>query len=330
MTRYRKLPRVTAKLIRAAGDAIARRAGEGRLCIVNYHRILDRPDPLLDSEPDLETFRWQVGLLADCFNVLPLGEAVRALAAGTLPPRAVAITFDDGYRSTHDLALPILQEFALPATVFVTTGHIENDSSMWNDIILEAVRRLPHSVIDLHDLGLGEYPMHSAEDRKNTADALTEKCKYLAPEERQVLTNRLQSMTRDDLQQELMLTPAMIRTLAQTQVEIGGHTVSHPILTRIDDEAARYEIVENKRQLEAITGQPVTLFAYPNGKYGIDFDQRHVQMAGQAGYQAAFTTAIGSATRRDDLFKIPRSRPWDASRLMFAARLLKWLAGRTE
>ena len=136
-------------------------------------------------------------------------------------------------------------------------------------------------------------------------------------------------LTRDDLQQELMLTPAMIRTLAQEQVDIGGHTVSHPILTRIDDDAARHEIVENKRQLEAIIGRPVTLFAYPNGKYGIDFDQRHVNMVGEAGYAAAFTTAIGSATRRDDLFKIPRSRPWDASRLMFAARLLKWLAGGT-
>ncbi|UUZ51382.1 hypothetical protein LP420_19160 [Massilia sp. B-10] len=81
--------------------------------MVNYHRILEAADPLLESEPDVATFRWQMELLANCFNVIPLYEAVGLIGTGRMPPRAVCITFDDGYRSVHDLALPILQELKL-------------------------------------------------------------------------------------------------------------------------------------------------------------------------------------------------------------------------
>lgn len=329
MTTFRNLPPLTARLIRTIGDGIAPRAkGGGRLCIINYHRILELPDPLLESEPNSATFRWQVALLAECFNVMPLAEAVHALANERMPPRAVAITFDDGYRSTHDLALPILREFKLPATVFVTTGHLEDAGSMWNDIILEGVRRLAPAPIDLTELGLGSYPTLTPADRVQSASALTECCKYLSPEARLALTGKLQALARHDLRQGLMLTADMVRTLSDNEVEIGGHTVTHPILTRIDDAAARREIVDNKKQLETIIGKPVTLFAYPNGKRGNDYDARHVQMVKEAGYQAAFTTSSGAATRRDDRYEYPRGRPWDSNRLMFAGRLLSWLSGR--
>jgi peptidoglycan/xylan/chitin deacetylase (PgdA/CDA1 family) len=329
MTTHQQLPRVTASLIRRIGDAIAPRGvGEGRLCIVNYHRVLATPDPLLESEPSIATFRWQLALLKQCFNVVRLADAVQTMATGRMPPRAVAITFDDGYRSTHDLALPILQEFGLPATVFVTTSHIEAEGSMWNDVILEAVRRLPATPIDLRALGLGVYQMQTPLDRKATAHALVESCKYLPPTARTSLTGTLQALASNDLQQDLMLSAEMVRTLSRNQVDIGGHTVSHPILTRVDDDVARREIVDNKQHLEAIIGKPVTLFAYPNGKRGVDYDVRHVEMVREAGYHAAFTTATGAATRHDHAFELPRSRPWDRGRLMFAGRLLSWLNGR--
>ena len=328
MTTRPNLARPIASLIRTAGDRIAARAkGQGRLCIVNYHRILSRPDPLLESEPDSATFGWQMALLRQCFNVLPLTAAVRMLDEGTLPARAVAITFDDGYRSTYELALPILREFDLPATVFVTSSHIENQSSMWNDIILEAVRRLPHDPLDLSKLGLSVYPMETAQDRKQTAVALVETCKYLALEARRELTATLQELVSADLRQDLMLTAEMIRALTLGGVDIGGHTVNHPILTRVADDVARREIVDNKQHLEAIIGKPVALFAYPNGKRDADFDERHMQMVREAGYAAAFTTATGAAERGSDRYALPRSRPWDRGRMMFAGRLLSWLNG---
>jgi peptidoglycan/xylan/chitin deacetylase (PgdA/CDA1 family) len=315
---------LSSALLRATGGALARIASP-RFCVVNYHRILARPDPMLDSEPDLATFRWQMALLAECFNVLPLHDALAALDAGRLPPRTVCITFDDGYRSVHDLALPVLKQFALPATVFVTSGYI-GQGNMWNDRIIAAVQSLPSGQLDLSAVGLGTYPLQTLEDRKLTLGRLTEASKYLPPPARASLVERLEALVGSAQAQELMLTPAMVAALDQDGIEIGAHTVTHPILTSLDDESARVEIRAGKEQLEEIIGKPVRLFAYPNGKAGKDFDQRHMQMVREAGFEAAFTTAVGPVTRTHDRFELPRSRPWDGTPFLFGLRLLRWLA----
>jgi peptidoglycan/xylan/chitin deacetylase (PgdA/CDA1 family) len=324
MTFYKRSDGFAARLVRLAGDAISPRSpGSGRLCIVNYHRILEMADPLLGTDPDVATFRWQMKLLADCFNVLPLNEALKALTEDRIPARAVCITFDDGYRSTHDLALPILREFHLPATVFITTGYV-GEGSMWNDRIIESLRIIGSSSLDLNDEGLGVYPMASVNERRKTIQTLTEKAKYLPPHKRQALIDRLEQMAGID-NPDQMLTESMIRTLSEQHIEIGAHTVSHPILTSLADANARQEITESKRQLERIIGKPVRYFAYPNGKQGMDFDKRHVLMAKEAGFAAAFTTAHGAATSAHDQFTLPRSRPWDSTRIFFGFRLLRWL-----
>jgi peptidoglycan/xylan/chitin deacetylase (PgdA/CDA1 family) len=123
-----------------------------------------------------------------------------------------------------------------------------------------------------------------------------------------------------------MMTPEMIRNLAQQGIEIGAHTVSHPILTSLSDASARHEIAEGKRQLEAILGKPVRYFAYPNGKHGMDFDERHVAMAREVGFDAAFSTALGAASSAHDPYALPRSRPWDTTRPFYIFRMLRWLA----
>ncbi|NNG24211.1 polysaccharide deacetylase family protein [Massilia sp. ML15P13] len=317
-------------MLRKLGNTIAPTSlGEGRLCIVNYHRILEQADPLLDSEPTIDTFRWQMDLLANCFNVLPLYNAIQLLGTGRMPPRAIAITFDDGYRSTHDLALPILREYGLAATVFVTTGHIDH-GSMWNDVILEATRRLSGEKLELHDIGFGSYPLHTMQDRQQTARALTERSKYLPPPMRARLNRKLETLVGSPLEQELMLTRDMLLTLDRNNIEIGGHTITHPILNCISDDEAHAEIVGNKQELESILGKPLRLFAYPNGKQNIDFDMRHARIVEEAGYDAAFTTAVGPATRHSGRFTIPRSRPWDSHPLLFAGRLLYWLSGKVS
>jgi peptidoglycan/xylan/chitin deacetylase (PgdA/CDA1 family) len=327
MTPVAPLSRVEAGLLRLAGNLVAAlTAGNRRLCILNYHRVLETVDPLVTDEPDVATFRWQMQLLAQCFNVLPLSEALAALDAGTLPARAVCITFDDGYRSTHDLALPILREFGLPASVFVSSGFI-NSGNMWNDQILETVRSLHQVTLDLSEFGLPSQSLGSVHERKVAIDSLTEHAKYLPPNRRHDLLVKLMTLAGDGMRDELMLTPDMVCNLIRNNVEIGAHTVTHPILALLDDEAARSEIELSKRQLEDITSRPVTLFAYPNGKVGLDFDHRHVAMAQQAGFVAAFTTGFGAATRKHDRFQIPRSRPWDKTPLMFTLRLVRWLGG---
>ena len=317
---------LSTRLIRAIGDSIApRRKGAGRLCIVNYHRVLPAPDPLLDEDLDIHTFRWQMELLSECFNVLPLDQALHALKNERMPPRAVCITFDDGYRSTHDLAAPVLREFGLPATVFVTTGYV-GSGTMWNDTIIESVRCLPDGPLDLAASGIGMRSIHNVEDRRRAVVELTEVAKYLPPPQRLALTAKLETLAGGAPLVGQMLTSEMISAMGRQGIEIGAHTVSHPILSNLDDDAARYEIEQCKHDLEAITGTRIRYFAYPNGKPGLDFDARHAMMAEEAGYEAAFSTVIGAATMHSDRFQIPRSRPWDSTRLFYVLRLLRWLA----
>ncbi len=314
------------QLIRSAGNAIARfTRGNGRVVIVNYHRVLAAPSPFLASEPDIDTFTWQMELLARCFNVLSLRDALAAIESGRVPPRAVCITFDDGYRSVHELALPVLRRLKLPATVFVSSGFV-NGHTMWNDRIVEAVETLPAEELDLAEFGLGVYSLRSMPERAATLGKLTEASKYLPPQERSRLVLRLETLVGDSAAEGLMLTPEMVVNLDRHGIEIGAHTVTHPILTSLDDASAMQEIAGSKRDLEAIIGKPVPMFAYPNGKVGKDFDARHVAMVREAGFLAAFTTAVGAMTRHHDRFQLPRSRPWDRTPNRFALRLLQWLA----
>jgi len=318
--------RMNEHLIRFMGDLIARfTSRQGRIIIINYHRVLAEPSPLLASEPDLKIFTWQMELLARCFNVLSLSEALRAIDSGKVPPRAVCITFDDGYRSVHDLALPVLRRLGLSATVFVSSGFV-GDDTMWNDRIVEAVQSLKSDELDLRDFGLGVFPLQSIGERVATLGRVTEATKYLSPPERQRLTEQLEALLGDLPSKGLMLTPEMVCNLDRHGIEIGAHTISHPILTSLEDAAALDEIRGSKEALEAILDKPVRLFAYPNGKAGKDFDARHVSMVRQAGFDAAFTTAVGAITASQDRFQLPRSRPWDRTPFRFALRLLQWLA----
>jgi peptidoglycan/xylan/chitin deacetylase (PgdA/CDA1 family) len=325
MTTLRVPSSLPARLMRAASNMLTPFQDADRLCVLNYHRILTQPDPLFVDEPTVETFRWQMRLLARYFNVLSLPEAVAGLITGRLPARAVCITFDDGYRSIHDLAMPVLNEFGLPATVFVSTAYLDS-GTMWNETIADAVRRLPGGAVDLSGTGIGTRELRTGDDRRKVLYELTAHAKYLPPAERLALTERLAEMVGGSHADNLMLTPEMIRTMAAQRFEIGAHTVSHPILTSLSDDAARHEIVQGKHDLEAITGTPVRYFAYPNGKVGKDFNERHVTMVREAGFAAAFSTEVGPAVRGRDLYRLPRSRPWDHTPVLFGLRLLRWLA----
>jgi peptidoglycan/xylan/chitin deacetylase (PgdA/CDA1 family) len=225
----------------------------------------------------------------------------------------------------HDLAFPILREFNLPATVFVTTAYI-GSGNMWNEKIIDSVRSLPDGALDLREAGLGMRTLRSVDDRLRLVQELTQLAKYLPPLERQDLTQRIEKLAGGGRAHGLMLTSEMIRTIAAHGIEIGAHTVSHPILSRLDDEQARVEMTQCKHDLEAITGIPVRYFAYPNGKPGLDFDRRHVAIAREVGYEAAFSTVVRAANASDDRYQLPRSRPWDNTPGLYAVRLLRWLA----
>lgn len=295
-----------------------------RLSILIYHRVLPGLDPLRPREPDVARFRWQMELLAGAFNVLPLTEAVSRLESGTLPARAAAITFDDGYADNCTLALPVLREFGLPATVFVTTGFL-NGGRMFNDTVIEAVRRLEGDSFDLCTLeveGLnGSWPLRDSADRNALVRRLLPVYKYADPISRTQMTERIENQLDEPLTDQPMMTDEQVLELHQSGIAIGAHTVSHPILCNLPANRAWEEIVGSKRYLERLLDSPVSMFAYPNGRVGEDYDETHVDQLRSAGFLGAVSTNPGVATPKADFFQLPRFTPWDRSPGRFCARL---------
>jgi peptidoglycan/xylan/chitin deacetylase (PgdA/CDA1 family) len=297
-------------------------ASRGRLPILIFHRILAEPDPILPGEPSAAQFEALLAHVASRFEVLPLAQAARRLFDGTLPPRALSITFDDGYANNLSVAAPILKRRGIPATVFVATGYL-GGRCMFNDAIIEAFRATKERTLDLTPLGLGRYALGSIDERRAAIDAVLPRVKPQAPDERDRVARDVLQRAGVPPPEDLMLAREAIRELPKFGVDVGAHTVTHPILARVPDDVARREIAQGRRELEALAGSPVTLFAYPNGRPGQDYAERHVDMVREAGFAFAVTTAEGAATRASDPLQLPRYTPWSSLPMKFDLLLMR-------
>lgn len=293
--------------------------GQKKLFTLIYHRVLDQPDFMRPGEVDKKAFAWQMQLLADYFNVLPLDEALGRLQDGTLPSRAVAITFDDGYADNLYNAVPILKQHGLNATFFIASGYLDG-GRMWNDTIVEAVRLMPQTALDLGGIGLGTFAIATPAQKAAAASAVLKKLKHLEPSRRLAYAQFIGGQVAQ-LPNDLMLTSGQLIELHGHGMEIGGHTVTHPILAKLDGEAAREEVCGNKKSLEQLLDAPLRYFAYPNGKLGEDYLLEHRDMVKQSQYLAAFSTHAGVAGQCGDLWQLPRFTPWDQNPVKFMFRM---------
>lgn len=308
--------------IRAIGSAFLQSGKAAKLSILIYHRVLPRPDPMFEWVPDANAFERQMALLANNFVVLPLAEAVKRLKDGRLPGGAVCVTFDDGYADNAEIALPILKRWGIPATFFVTTSFLKG-GCMWNDSIIESVRSASGPVLDLTPIGIGCHSIESYTQRRHLVNRVLTELKYLSPDDRLERVAQIAEIASAELPDRLMMIPEQIRELSNAGMEIGGHTVSHPILASIDDNAACTEIAQGKEELSSIVRAPVRFFAYPNGKPGRDYQSRHVRIVRSAGFEAAVSTSWGAANQATDVYQLPRFTPWDRNPGRFMLRLIQ-------
>lgn len=293
-----------------------------RLSVLAYHRVLPAPDPLRVGDPTVEEFEKRMRWVASTYNVLPLLDAVRALRDNRLPARALCITFDDGYADNHDLALPVLLKLGLPATFFVTTGYLEG-ACMFNDVVIEAVRKAPGPTLDLRHLGFGMAAVGSEEQRRQTVGRILQQLKYELPRSRHEVALAIAKRAGIQPPGGLMMNARQVKALHLAGMEIGAHTVTHPILARISLDGAREEMAASRAHLERMTGAPVRLFAYPNGYPGRDYRSEHAALAKELGFEAAVTAARGAARPGGDFYQVPRFTPWDRPNWRFGLRLMR-------
>ena len=311
-----------SNVLRAVYSTLAPAGVNARLSTLIYHRVLEDPDPMLPDEPSGEEFEHRMRWVQRHFNVLSLIEAVERLQSGALPERALAITFDDGYANNERIAAPILKKLGLPATFFIATAYLDG-GRMFNDSIVAALRDCPHRKLDLTEVGLENYSLESLEHRRRAVSAILPQIKALTPATRAAKAERICQLAEVSPTEDLMMTSLQVAALARGGFGIGAHTATHPILARLEASAAREEIHGGRQRLEHITGGPVRLFAYPNGRPHQDYTADTADLVRQLGFAAAFTTAPGVAGRDADLFQLPRFTPWDRSDMKFGIRMAR-------
>jgi peptidoglycan/xylan/chitin deacetylase (PgdA/CDA1 family) len=286
-----------------------------RLTILTYHRVLPADQKAAYFAPDLVTtldsFRRHCQVLREYFDVHTLSDAVNLLCRehGSKRPLA-AITFDDGYRDNYEYAAPILAEMGIRATFFVISDLVGATEPPWFDRLAWAceewcrqAKQYSKSLSPMIAKLFGSTPARSQHSR--LVRAVVAHAKRLSPDDRKRLGEWIEAsaVLRADLVSfSLIMDWQQLKTLARAGHEIGSHSCTHAILTRLDDLSLRREVRSSRIQLESHLGYPVGAFCYPNG----DFDDRVVQATASAGYACAVTVIAGSNQHGDDPYRLRR------------------------
>ena len=322
--------------------------------ILLYHRVVDLTiDPqLLCVSP--ARFADHLEVLRQTCHPMPVQQLVECATDDTLPDRAVAVTFDDGYADNLTQAAPLLARYDCPAVVFVTARLEDHDHEFWWDelerLILEPQHRPRHLRLDIAgepfewDLdGAASYTMHDARPYKawdiSSKDdptarhglyrSLCGRLRSLAASERNRSLDELRiwaDATRAGRATHRTLTHEQIRELASGElIEIGAHSVTHSVLASQSLENQREEISTSKVRLEEIIGAPVTSFAYPFGGR-LDYTPETLDVVRRTGFSLACSNFAAPMDAQTDSFQLPRFivRNWDGTTL--AKRLDAWFS----
>ncbi len=280
-----RVKRLAAATLRYAGVTALLHAARGRqLTILTYHRVLPlheaRRYPYQGMVLARDTFEHQMAHLARHYSVLPFREGVRRLETGSLPPRAIAVTFDDGYRDNAEHALPILERHGVPATFFLVTDAIERGlRPWWDEIAAVAPNDAPAIVSRLNRMARAERAEHLRRAREEQGADPTDVDGVM--------------MGWDD-----------VAELLRRGMSVGSHTHTHAFLDELSPEEIRSELNESFDLLERRAGSRDRWVAYPRGRaLGGD---RGRDLLREIGVAAAVTVQYGSNRPQADPLALRR------------------------
>jgi peptidoglycan/xylan/chitin deacetylase (PgdA/CDA1 family) len=298
---------VLLNLMQASGAFELMRIGHrSQALILTYHRFSEGDET--DKTP-ARVFAEQVEYLNKHYRIVPLGRLVEHLnSPEPMPPGLAAITIDDGYRDAYEIAYPILRRYNAPATLYVVPAFVDRRCWIWTDktryFCARAERQWLTTTINGREswLELGDEA-----SRRHTALRLNDLLKTLSNDAKEEALERLARtlgvfVPRTPPEELSSITWEQARELDGNGIEIGSHTMTHPILTHLPDEQLRREVGESKLRLEEELGRRVEQFCYPNG----DNDQRVQCEVARAGYRGAVTCVNGLNKRGDDPLTLRR------------------------
>jgi peptidoglycan/xylan/chitin deacetylase (PgdA/CDA1 family)/CelD/BcsL family acetyltransferase involved in cellulose biosynthesis len=328
---YSPLPQAVKVLRNRFGLSIVSSGVQGRMSwrrrtetcarILYYHRVNNDNDPFFHAiSPSL--FEQQMQYIARYYKVVSLSSMLEHLDNGS-KDMVMAVTFDDGYQDNYHNAFPILQRYSVPATIFLTTGTLDSGEPLWFERLALALKTTTRDFIDLEiDLPRRLWLRTEAE-RLDANGRILAILRTLQDRERRLrLDDILRQLAANDdgARRNKMLTWDQIRLMKANGIDFGGHTETHPFISKLTRDEVFSEVCGCKRRVEEQLQAPVKFFAYPNGREE-DFGMWNKDVIRAAGYKAAVTTIWGMNYRSTDPMELRRGGPWENSLPLFAYKL---------
>jgi peptidoglycan/xylan/chitin deacetylase (PgdA/CDA1 family) len=329
---------------------IQKRLASSKGLILMYHRVA-----AVDIDPwslcvTPEHFAEHLAVIKEIAHPISLHQLNRDRQQGTIPHRAVAISFDDGYADNLDRAKPLLEKYGIPATVFVSSGYVGRQREFWwdeLDRILLTPGKLPPQLSLTIDDRLCEWELGTATDYIQSADRQDRHCRAwaalpgsrmsfyykiwqvlrnLAEIDRQQAIAHIATWANAESQPRARYLPLSVEELAtlgtSELVEIGAHTVVHPFLSGQSIAVQQAEIQQSKLELERLLARPVQSFSYPFG----DRSAATIELVRAAGFTYACSTQPDIVWRQSNCFDLPRFGVENWNGREFAERLAMWLS----
>ncbi|MGF2412911.1 polysaccharide deacetylase family protein [Ferruginibacter sp.] len=275
--------------------------------ILLFHRVNTVRDKLWDPMAP-ELFEKIIRFVSKNYEVLPLQEICLNKKRHT--KKALAITFDDGYRDYLDFALPVLKNYNLPSSMFVVAECVDNNLPTWTyimDYLFFNTKKLALPPFDYGEAcaAFAIYKWNNKEEQISYSKKFKQFLKLVDNERRNAIMQHFME-SFDDVAApcNLMMTWDDLRTLKNEPVEIGSHTLTHPPLATIDNQVElEKEIRISGEIIQQQLGYFPTTISYPVGSY----NKKVKEVAKQAGYKIGL--AVDQKlynSQKQDLFEVPR------------------------
>lgn len=292
--------------------------GKGdKMAILRYHSIIDgqvndyvSPNIALQAN----AFELQVKYLSKKYNVLSMDHVADCLyKQKRFPKKAVAITFDDGYRDNY-LAYKILKKYGLSGTFYVVAGCIEQSEPLWLFEVIFLIRNTNKKVLRIEVQGQpNSFPLGLEKEKKLAIRKIVEAIKSNDLAYRENLRSQLRAQLSDvdsleERANQIMLTWEQLREMSENGMVIGGHTMTHLNLPNANNSDAMREIKECKKLIEKMLDRPVLHFSYPNGGNYAYYNRKIMKIVGDAGYLTSTTSNNGLADLSESAYELRRIR----------------------
>ena len=275
----------------------------GILC---YHRVGTKGVPFF-SRLDPRVFEAQMRCLRKSYRIVPLSQLCSELLEGRQVNPTLAITFDDGYRDLYTHAFPVLQKYAIPATIYLIGRCMESGEVPWYDRIFVALARVAGATIEVEMDSHRQFDLSTPLLRTEAAWRIVCYLRSISDKHRRDWCAAFDERVRppSDLLEGCMLNWDQVRTMQRGGISFGAHTMSHPVVRQLESSAFHEEFVRSKQILEAGLDSQADDFAYPFGRIS-DVSSSAEKFIASCGYRSAVTTMEGFNVSSSNPFMLNR------------------------